>query len=249
VKLLNRVSMLTMCAGLFCLPSLARAFTIYPIPYSGTLSESGTPVNGTRYVTLTLYDVPTGGTLLYTQAESLQVVGGVYHTSLMALPSVWSGADRWLGVSINSGPELTPRQAIGWVPYAIHVPLNQPALFTRPATSRTVNGDQWTKVDSLTIVAPTSGIAIINMTGAVQWTGAVSAPGMVLAISTSVPLGVTDNLTRVTSKTDVHSVSPTLMTTVPAGSTTYYLWALVAAVGQSYSVDSRRYQATFIPFN
>jgi hypothetical protein len=60
------------------------------------------------------------GSSLYTQAESLVVVNGVYHTCLNVPPEVWDGSVRWLGVSVNSGAELSPRTKIGSVPYTIH---------------------------------------------------------------------------------------------------------------------------------
>jgi|GEM_PF-3662372 len=227
-------------------PALSRAFTLTPVPYSGQLVDGGVPVNGTRYFTLKLYDAPSGGAIVFTQAESLQVTDGIYHTQLQTNDTVWTGADRWLGVSVNGGSELTPRQKIGWVPYAVHTLTNPPTLVVRPQTSMTVNGNAWVAVDSLTITTSVPGIAIINMTGYTLWTGSVNAPGMEINISTTVP---TDNLTVVVSKTDVHSLSPTLMVDLAPGTYVYKLWVKVATVGQSYFVYSSRFQATFIPFN
>lgn len=89
------------------------------VPYSGQLSENGTMVNGTRYFSFTIYDALTGGAALYTQAESLAVTLGVYHTALNAPDSIWNGQERWLSVTVNSGTKLNPRTRIASVPYAV----------------------------------------------------------------------------------------------------------------------------------
>lgn len=100
-------------------PSFALAVPLQ-IPYSGQLSESGTLVNGTRAMTFVIYDAASGGSALYTQAEpTVSVMNGVYHVELNAPDTVWNGSDRWLGVSVNGGPELTPRTKIGSVPFAV----------------------------------------------------------------------------------------------------------------------------------
>lgn len=106
---------------LMVLPATAAVALAVPllIPYTGHLTESGTPVNGTRYFEFRIHDVPSGGAPLYTQAESLAVVGGVYHTELNASGGVWSGAERWLAISVNGAAELTPRTHVGTVPYAV----------------------------------------------------------------------------------------------------------------------------------
>lgn len=244
---MKRLSAVVLFAlGLLFTPVASSAFTLTPVPYSGQLTDGGVPVNGTRYFTLRLYDAPSGGTIVFTQAESLQVIDGIYHTQLQTVETVWNGADRWLGVSVNGGAELTPRQKIGWVPYAVHTLTNPPTLVVRPQTSMTVNGSAWVAVDSLTITTSVAGIAIINMEGYTAWTGSISAPGMGMNISTTVP---TDNLIVITAKTDVHPLSPTLMVALTPGTYVYKVWAKVAAVGQSYFVYSSRFQATFIPFN
>lgn len=111
---------------LFVLVPLTALAVPTQIPYSGQLSESGTPVNGTRDLTMRIYDVPTGGAALYTESFTVtQVTNGVFHVMLSPPDTVWTGADRWLGVSVNGGSELTPRTKIGSVPYAVRASVAQ----------------------------------------------------------------------------------------------------------------------------
>ena len=107
-----------------CAIVVVAAFAVpAKIPYSGQLTESGSLVNGMRYFQFQIYDAATGGTPLYAQSESLLVGDGVYHTELNAPVVIWTGADRWLAISVNGGVDLAPRTRVGTVPYAIRAQL------------------------------------------------------------------------------------------------------------------------------
>ncbi len=225
---------------LLLIPSLVFAS---PIPYSGQLTEGGVLISGNRNITLSVYAGPFGGSPLYTQTETLPIVVGIYHTMINAPNATWDGSDRWIGVAVNGGVELSPRVKVGWVPYAVYTPRPSPILVFRPSTFAIVS-DQWTKVDSLTITAPTAGVLNINATGFGVWAGPGAQSSAGLAISEATP---TEPLTVLRAISGSDAFSMTLITLVTPGTRTYYVWGYNAAVGGTYSIGCQRFQALFIP--
>ena len=98
------------------------------IAYQGRLADSsGSPLNGTYAMVFRFYSSSTGGSALWeedwTGANSVQVSNGLFNVmlgSLNAIPqSLISGNDGlWLGVTVGTDSEMTPRVQIGSVPYA-----------------------------------------------------------------------------------------------------------------------------------
>ena len=93
--------------------------------YQGVLKDSaGNPITGTRAMTFRLYDAATGGTLLWNETQpSVSVNNGLFSVLLGSVtplsPSNFSGPNRWLGVTVASDPEMTPRQRIASAAYAL----------------------------------------------------------------------------------------------------------------------------------
>jgi hypothetical protein len=98
------------------------------VNYQGVLKDSGgNPLTGTYSITFSLYSVSTGGTALWTETQgSVSVSNGLFSVLLGSVtpltPSEFSGTDRWLGVTVGGDPEMTPRQRIASVPYALKSP-------------------------------------------------------------------------------------------------------------------------------
>jgi len=95
------------------------------INYQGKLMQpSGVPVpDGTYQMTFAIYDVPTGGTPLWSETNgSVQVKGGLFSVllgSVNNLPgNIFDSPDRWFGVTVGSDPEMTPRQRIASAAFA-----------------------------------------------------------------------------------------------------------------------------------
>jgi len=101
------------------------------INYQGRLVDGGALVhsNGME-VTLTLWDAPTGGSNVYQEVDSVDVVDGLYSTALGdnqfdggasglldALNTL--GTNAWLGLKLGSGAELTPRERLLSAPFAL----------------------------------------------------------------------------------------------------------------------------------
>lgn len=90
------------------------------IPIQGRLLDSnGNPINGTRLITMTLYDASTGGTALCSDGDNVTAVNGLFNAYMDSCDAQdLNGRQVWLGIRVGSDPEMTPRQAIYAVPYA-----------------------------------------------------------------------------------------------------------------------------------
>ncbi len=86
----------------------------------GRLTDaSGTPLSGTYTLSFALYDVETGGTALCTQSHAVAVNQGLFNSYLDNCYNDLWGQKVWLGITVGSDAEMTPRQVIYPVPYAL----------------------------------------------------------------------------------------------------------------------------------
>ena len=77
--------------------------------------------NGDYNLTFKLYNVQTGGTSLWNETKTINVVGGIVNTqlgSVTPIPSATFVEAAWLGITVSTGSELTPRIALSSVPYS-----------------------------------------------------------------------------------------------------------------------------------
>ncbi|HEX9654049.1 MAG TPA: tail fiber domain-containing protein, partial [bacterium] len=67
-------------------------------------------------------DVSSGGTPLWTETLPVDVVGGLFSVILGKSTPLNMAFDKsyWLGISVNSGSELTPRTELTSAPYSLH---------------------------------------------------------------------------------------------------------------------------------
>ncbi|MGQ9854820.1 MAG: hypothetical protein ACUVTG_15645, partial [Candidatus Oleimicrobiaceae bacterium] len=102
--------------------SLGLAQIPQTVSYQGLLTDaSGTPVpDGTYALTFRLYDVPTGGTALWTETQPVEVSSGVMNVTLGAIIPLALPFDRqyWLGIAVGTEPEMMPRVPLTSSPYA-----------------------------------------------------------------------------------------------------------------------------------
>ncbi len=94
------------------------------ISYQGRLTTaSGDPVSdGAYFVRFQIYDAPVGGTSLWnSNIQPVQTKDGVYTYVLgqdVPFPNgLFSGGNRWLGVTVGVDPELSPRQQFLAAPF------------------------------------------------------------------------------------------------------------------------------------
>ena len=90
------------------------------INYQGRLTDSsGSPLSGTYTMTFGLYDVSTGGVVLATDTHDVDVADGLFNTGIDFGTSDFDGRELWLGVTVGTDAEMTPRQEFRPVPYAL----------------------------------------------------------------------------------------------------------------------------------
>jgi hypothetical protein len=138
--------------------SAARAGVPQQLAEQGHLVDSsGNPVAGSVQIVFAIYTAASGGTMLWTETQTVTLDGGYFSAALgevTPIPaSVFAGgATLYLGVTIGSDAEMSPRQTILSVPYAM--------------VAGNVNGD----------ITPTSvsvdGGVVINSAG--EWVGPTS---------------------------------------------------------------------------
>ncbi|BDQ03413.1 hypothetical protein [Ignavibacterium sp.] len=92
------------------------------INFQGVLKDaSGNIVsNGDYNVTFKIYNAETGGTELWTETKLVNVVDGIFSTQLGTVTPITLPFDAayWLGITVGSGSELTPRVPFSSVPYS-----------------------------------------------------------------------------------------------------------------------------------
>ncbi len=113
----------------FMLPLMSSAEVPQQINYQGYLADPGTgdPANGAYDMTFSIYDVASGtDTALWSEAQiNVDVVNGVFNVQIGQVPfptglfNLSTGEERYLGVQVDSDEEMTPRQLITAVFFAM----------------------------------------------------------------------------------------------------------------------------------
>lgn len=93
------------------------------VPFQGRLlNTAGVGITGSRDITLSLYDVSSGGTALCTDTDPTTLTSGLFYFLLDGLNACtaddFTGQQLYLGVKVGTDTEMTPRQALYAVPYA-----------------------------------------------------------------------------------------------------------------------------------
>lgn len=95
--------------------------------YQGQLTDNGTPANGLFDLRFTVHDAPSGGSVVAgpTDVGDVSVTNGLFTVTLDLGSAPFSGAARWLEISVRPGAStggysnLAPRQAVTATPYSI----------------------------------------------------------------------------------------------------------------------------------
>ena len=97
--------------------TVAASAVTNSINYQGRLTDSaGNPLTGTYSMTFKLYE---GGTALYTDTHTVEVTDGLFNTNINFDPIYFDGRELWLGIAVGKDAEMTPRQQLRPVPYAL----------------------------------------------------------------------------------------------------------------------------------
>lgn len=98
------------------------------ITYQGKLTDAtGTPVTGEVDMTFSLYDVLTVTTSLWSEAytgeNAIPVQEGEFTVHLGSINpisnTVWQNSPLYLGIRVGNDPEMTPRESLAAVPWAM----------------------------------------------------------------------------------------------------------------------------------
>jgi len=102
------------------LSTVALAAVPEALHFSGRLDTGGTGLTGTVSVVFTLYTDPTStGSDLWTDTQTLGVSDGRFHAELTGVTNTMlAGGTLFLGIQVESDPEMSPRIALRSVPYA-----------------------------------------------------------------------------------------------------------------------------------
>lgn len=149
----SQLSLLLTLITFTCSLVSVSAQSAIPIRVQGNVQSNNVALNGTYVITFSIYDVPSGGTVLWQESHpAVSFVNGIYSVTLgetVPLTGVFvSDTDqRWLSVQIGSDPPFTPRQRIVATPYANYAAVagdaatlgGQPPSFFTAQTQSAVN--------------------------------------------------------------------------------------------------------------
>jgi len=95
------------------------------VGYQGRLyDQNGNPLSGTLNVVFALYPSGTGGSAVWTETQSVTFNSGYFAVQLGAVSTfgaaVFDGTARYLGVTVGTDSEMTPRASVASVPYALN---------------------------------------------------------------------------------------------------------------------------------
>jgi hypothetical protein len=123
---MQKLSAMTTVAALVMTASVAVAAPVPArITEQGRLFQAGTstPVTGTVAMTFAVYAAPTGGTALWSESFTVTLDDGYFSVQLgssTAFPgTLWDGSVRYIGVKVGTDAEMTPREEVASVPYAL----------------------------------------------------------------------------------------------------------------------------------
>jgi len=101
-------------------PQEIKLATTVDLPIQGRLlTASGVPVNGGVEAGFRLYSAATDGTLYCEDYHAFNVTNGLYSTTLQCPRQYLDGRDLYLAVKLEGDDEMTPRQKILPVAYAV----------------------------------------------------------------------------------------------------------------------------------
>ncbi len=126
VMVATALTLLAIVSGAKEMPAAAPPPMVFHLTYQGRLADAmGIPIaNSTLNAVFRIYEQATGGTPIWTQGRSITTdAQGLFTTLLSVDPPLKEGGvrainDLWLGIQVESDPEMIPRQRLTGAPYA-----------------------------------------------------------------------------------------------------------------------------------
>lgn len=123
------------------------------ISYQGVLTDAnGTIVQDGNYnLTFNLYDAATGGTVLWTENQSVAVSKGIFNAILGSINplTLLFDSQYWLGITIANGVELIPRLVFTSSPYSFYSSMSKSIINGGVTSSSIANGQVVKSINTL----------------------------------------------------------------------------------------------------
>ena len=121
---IKRLLSTLLAASALTFGAAASAAVPTTITHQGRLyDQNSAPINATIDVVFAVYDTPTATTPIWSEVHQVTFDEGYYSVALGSIvpfgPTVFDGSTRYFGMTVGTDPEMTPRSAIGSVPYAL----------------------------------------------------------------------------------------------------------------------------------
>lgn len=163
-------------------PCATRAAVPSTMSYQGVLTnDAGQPLpDGNYSLTFRLYFSALGGIASWTETQpAVPLSKGVFSVTLGNVAPLDFGFDNpiWLGVSVGTDPELSPRTALTAAPYALGLRTPLPGVGWARSDGNIVTGNVNPPADALfrdlnlDIAVPTAGYVVVQASGYVQTLG------------------------------------------------------------------------------
>lgn len=115
------------------------------IPVQGKLTDAaGNPLDGNFSIAFRLYDVPSGGTALCLDTNSVNVTKGLFNSEIWGnCEGSITGQQLYLGIEVAGNGEMIPRQPIYAVPYAWSLRPNAKIIGTVAGPDAILHMENW----------------------------------------------------------------------------------------------------------
>lgn len=169
------IAMLGVLAMMLALPISGFGEVPQQISYQGLLNDDqGDPVSDNNYaMVFSIYDTQDGATAMWSEQQTVTVTNGIYNVQIgqdpvhNPFPASMFDDQRWLGVAVGTDAEMTPRQPLTSVPYAIQAGLGK-AYVTKNNASNLTDLNPNTDYTVMTLKLP-EGKYIYNITIAASY--------------------------------------------------------------------------------
>lgn len=184
------------CAVALCGAAPSAFATRASLASSGFVVDSaGTPLTGTQTMSFSLYAADTGGTALWTEAQTVTFTSGVYSVMLgksTALPDDLTDSNEalYLGVTVGSDSEMTPRVEYALTPWARLADRADVADTLASGAATTAAGAGLSATSGVFAIGAGSGITVaddsvaLNTGTALTWTAAQTYSAQLVATGT-----------------------------------------------------------------
>lgn len=233
------------------------------ITYQGKLTNAtGAPITTATNVVFRIYAAASGGSALWTETHNgvTPDANGVFTRELgatTAFPAtLFDGSKRYLGITVGSDAEMTPRQVLNNAPYAFAVE-NVPGIAASFKYEGFILSTTTAAIDSVTINCPTAGYVNVYAQGYIN-IGHTSGGGVQyprIYVSHQTAIGDFDNFayfqlpSALPTGTYSYPWSIIQSVAVSAGANKFYVTGDIYSGGQigTVSVARTHLVATFYP--